>query len=1118
MKITALFLFLGLLNASANGFSQTTKLNLKAENTTILKVFEQIENVSGYRFFYDNGLKDLKKETSIRANGKSIVKILDELFEGTDIAYEIKDRIILVRSKSDETTMSSQQKITVSGQILDTDRKPLPGVSIVVKGTTNGTITDFDGKYSISNIPASATLVFSFVGMKKQEIPVRGKSTINLTMEEEAIGLNEVVAVGYGTMKKANLTGSVDMVTAEKLEQRPITDVGQGLQGLIPNLNVTIYSGDPTRSTDLNVRGFESINGGAPLILVDGVPMDLNRINPQDVESITVLKDAAAGAVYGARAAFGVIMVKTKQGKGDINVRMSAELSTDKPIFHVDPLTNGYEYALLRNQVATRDGGNAYYTDDYMARLKAYWDDPKNQPGYAVIDGQFENYEYTHMAEDVMNSSSPKQKYDLSVSGGTEKSSYYTSFGFLNQDGFLNLPGNDNFKRYNILMKADFKVKKWMTIDQQISVNSQVSDKPSQVPLNAVIRIEPIRPFIVPYLPDYPQLEGKYWANPKEFQIQNGVENGGRTKWTNTDKWFKSGVTLTPLNGLTIKSDFSYQIYDRNYESGKPLYSAINTDLTQTALEWYGNNTVSVRNDHNQYYVFNAYAEYELKYKEHYLKAMTGFNQEWGLNTYVSGNAADPVSATIIDIGATTGTQSITGGKTQATLRGAFYRLNYSFKDKYLFEADGRYDGTSRFPKKDRFGFFPSFSAAWRLSKEGFMAGTTHLLDDLKLRVSYGTLGNQLLGSRYYPYIPSMNVTTTNVPLSSGVIPVVQMPGLVSPSLTWETVVSKNVGLDITVLNQRLNATVDVYTRDTKNMLMEKTYPGILGTAAPDENSANLRTKGWEISLKWRDRINNDLSYDLAFSLADWQATITKYDNPTGSLNEYYVGEKLGEIWGYQTVGIIKDETQLSKIPDQSFLGTGWGLGDLEFKDQNDDKAISPGSNTLADHGDLIQIGNSNPRYSFGLNAAIKYKAVSLAAFFQGIGKRDYFPSSSSWTWFFPWASYNVDKSWITDSWSPTNKDAYWPDPQLGGKNFVKQTRYLQNAAYVRLKSLTISYDIPSALTKRVGLSSVKAYVAGQNLWEYSKIRKPLDPEYVFSKSIDYPLMRTYSVGVIVNF
>ncbi len=1027
-----------------------------------------------------------------------------------------------VRAESDLTgkplsVNAEQQKRTVTGVVNDASGAPIPGVAVVLKGTTTGILTDAGGKFTIP-LPADAkTLIFSFVGMKKLEYSLGTSNKLTIKMEDESIDIEEVVAIGYGTTKKANLTGSVDMVSSDRLATRAITDVGQGLQGLIPNLNVTIYNGDPTRSTDLNVRGFESINGGAPLILVDGVPMDLNRINPQDIESITVLKDAAAGAVYGARAAFGVIMVKTKQGKGDIKIRLSTELSSDKPILHVDPLTNGYEYALLRNQVSTRDGGTAYYTDAYMGRLKNYWNDQQHQPGYAVVDGIFENYEYTHMADDLIATSSPKQKYDLAVSGGGEKANFYTSFGYLNQDGYLKIPGNDNFKRYNILMKAEFNVRKWFTIDQQISINSQVSDKPSAAQLNSVIRIEPIRAFVVPFLPDYPQLEGKYWSNANEFMLENQAKNGGRNKFSNTDDWFKTGFTLKPLKGLNIRSDFSYQIYDDQNEIGTPLYSAVKYDLTNTALDWFGTNTVAVKRNHNQYYVFNAYAEYEFKTKNHYLKAMAGFNQEWGLNTNISGQAAQPVSSTIIDIGATTGTQAITGGKTQAALRGAFYRLNYIFKDKYLFEANGRYDGTSRFPKNDRFGYFPSFSAAWRVSNEGFMSATKHYLDDLKFRVSYGTLGNQLLGSNYYPYIPSMNVTTTNFPLSSGVIPVVQMPGLVSPSLTWETVVSQNVGLDITLLKQRLNATVDVYTRDTKNMLMKKTYPDILGTAAPNENSADLRTKGWEASLKWRDRISKDLSYDLNFSIADWQAVITKYENASGSLGQYYVGQKLGEIWGYQTVGLIQNADQLAKIPDQSRLGTGWKVGDMEFKDLNNDKVISPGSNTLADHGDRIIIGNNNPRYSFGLNAGLKFKDFSLAAFFQGIGKRDYYPSTAAWTWFFPWASYNVEKSWIADSWSPTNPNAYWPDPQLGNKNFVPQTRYLQSAAYVRLKSLTLSYDIPLSITSKIGLAGVKVFSAGQNLWEYSKMRKPLDPEYVFSNSIDYPLMRTLTIGIVVN-
>ncbi len=1015
------------------------------------------------------------------------------------------------------SNMAFSQNIQISGKIIDEEGLPLPGVSVVIKGTTTGTVTGADGNYSLNNISSDATMVFSFVGMKTKEVAVKGKTIINVTMESEAYGLAEIVAVGYGTQKKANLTGSVDMVTAERLESRPISNVGEGLQGLIPNLNVTIYSGDPTRSTDLNVRGFESINGGAPLILVDGVPMDLNRINPNDIESITVLKDAAAGAVYGARAAFGVVMVKTKKGTGAINVRLSSELSREVPIFHVTPVTNGYEYATIRNQILINGGGTQYYNDDYMARLKTYWDDPENQPGYAVVDGHFENYEYTRMAEEVMNSYAPKQKYDLSVSGSTDKSSFYSSFGYLSQDGYQNSPGRDKFKRYNVLMKGDFVVNDWLSINQQVTINSQSSNKPSEGGINSVIRVEPIRATVVPYLEDYPELEGEYWSQP--FQMQAELERAGRTKWSNTDTWLKSGIALNPVKNLNIISDFSYRIYNRQYERGAPPFYTISMDLTKPDVkDWYGDNIVEVSSDHDQYYVFNAYTEYVLdKFEDHYIKGMVGFNQEWGRYTGVNGSALYPVAANVIDIGATTGTQMITGSKQHTSLRGAFYRFNYIFRDKYLFEANGRYDGTSRFSKDSRFGFFPSFSAAWRISKEGFMAGATNWLDDLKFRLSYGTLGNQLLGSNYYPYIATMKVTETNVPLATGKLPVIQMPGLISPDLTWETVITKNAGVDITLLKQRLSSSFDIYSRATTDMLMRIDYPDILGTAAPYQNAADLINKGWEFTLKWRDNVSKDLSYDFSLALADWTAEITKYENPTGAIGEHYVGEKLGEIWGYETAGFIQDEEQLANMPDQSALGTGWQLGDLEFKDLNGDGAINQGSNTLSDPGDRKIIGNNSPRYTIALNTGIKYKDFSVAAFIQGVGKRDYYPSSNSWTWFFPFASLNMDRTWIEDAWRPDNRDAYWPIIQYNTKNYAPQTRYLQNAAYIRLKNITLSYDLPEKLISKVALKSAKFYIAGQNMWEISKIHHPLDPEYVFSNSIDYPLARTYTVGVIIN-
>ncbi|MGF1636919.1 MAG: SusC/RagA family TonB-linked outer membrane protein [Cyclobacteriaceae bacterium] len=1021
------------------------------------------------------------------------------------------------------------QSINVTGRVVDAESpEGLPGVNVMIKGLTKGTVTDTEGRYSLDVPDGDAILVFSSVGYLTEEVNVGNRKIIDMNLTADITALEELVVVGYGSQKKANLTGAVDVVKGDVLENRPIVNAAQGLQGMSPNLNVTIPNGDPTANAQFNIRGFESINGGAPLILVDNVPMNLNMINPNDIASLTVLKDGAASAIYGARAAFGVILIETKKGKkgSGLNVNVSSQFAWEQPIWHVDPITNGLEYALERNRARERDGSNPDYTPEYMEGLERYWNDPANNPAYEVVDGVFQNYAYTGLSNSLMSTTSPQQKIDVAISGATERANYYTSFGVLNTDGYINHPGNDNFKRYNVLMKGDFKVNKWLSVDQQVTVNIQRSNKPSEADINTMIRIEPIRAFEVPLIEGYEQYEGMYWD--QAFLILPELENGGREIFSNTDLWMKSGITLTPTKRITIRSDFSYNIFNREFESARPQFEVLSYNLDQdTPINRVGDDQIDVRRDFNQYYVFNAYAQYEAAdIKNHYFKAMVGFNQEWDYRTRVEGFGRTLLSPNIIDISATTGTQFITGNKMHSALRGAFYRFNYIYKDRYLFETNGRYDATSRFPKEDRFGFFPSASVGWRISQENFMEATRSVIDDLKIRASYGSLGNQYLENPnrtpiFYPYIPSMNSGFSNFIMGSGLTPFVEFPGLVSPNLTWESVITKNIGMDLTLLTGKLNLTFDMYTRETRDMLMRRQYPSVLGATPPQENAANLMTKGWELSVKWRDKIGDKLNYFVDFNLADWSAEITKFDNPTGAIggnNNYYVGQKLGEIWGYQTVGIIQNEDQLANIPDQSRISTNlWMVGDLEFADLNGDGAVTPGNNTLSDPGDRRIIGNTTPRYSFGINSGWNYKNFSLDIFLQGIGRRDYMPANNDWTWFYPWRAYYGDKSWITDTWSPDNPNAYFPEAQLNNKNFPAQTRYLQDASYIRLKNLNIGYNLPSTLISRIGLTSAKVFVGGQNLWEFTNIRKPLDPEYVFSNSINYPLFRSYTMGLVVN-
>ncbi|MBK8503760.1 MAG: TonB-dependent receptor [Saprospiraceae bacterium] len=1039
--------------------------------------------------------------------------------------------------------------MTVSGKVLSDGGEPLIGVTVLEEGTSNGTVTDFDGAYNLSVDDGDAVLIFSYTGYKTQSIAVAGRNVIDIALDVEISSLEQVVVTGYGTTKKANLTGAVSAISSEELERRPIASVGMGLQGLIPNLNISIRNGDPTRGADFNIRGYESINGGSPLILVDGVPMDLERINPNDIASVNVLKDASAAAVYGARAAFGVILVETKKGKsGKININLSTEMSAARPIFNMDVVTDPLDFIEARNSANIRGSGNPAYTETFTDAVRAF----KNGTGpeWDVVDGVLQFYGFNNYQNSLMTDYAPQQKYDLSASGSTDRASFYVSFGMLNKDGYLNHENNENFKRYNGLIKTEFKVNDWLSLDEKVVFNSQQSDKPHfynwDVNVNTVARVSPIQAITFPDLDHYlvpgdrAEFEpfiGKHFASLNFFPY---LEQGGRETFNKNDIGLTQGITLTPLRGLKVRGDISYNTYHQDYQDVASKIEVIESQDIGSGVQigngFSGSDFINTISEYNQYYVFNAYGEYTIdQLPNHDIKAMVGFNQEWGRNQFIRAQANTLITPQVPDLNATTGSQQTFGGKEHFALRGMFYRLSYAFKDRYLFEANGRYDGTSRFPKDDRYGFFPSFSVGWRVSEEGFMSGTRDWLDALKLRASYGTLGNQILVSGgnqvYYPYISTLGIGSSPYMFRAGAFsPFVSPAGLVSPTLTWESVTSKNFGVDFTVLNQRLDASFDIYSRETKDMLTNVELPAILGTNAPKTNAADLKTTGWETAVTWRDRIGKDWSYRVTLALSDWQTEITKYDNPTGALSEYYVGQKIGEIWGYETVGIFQTQAEVDASATQSAIGANWRAGDVHYADLNGDGKITPGSNTLTNPGDRKIIGNSTPRLSYGVNLDLNYKSFSLRTFWQGIGKRDYWPSDNNWTPFFPFNAGHVEKYFITETWTEENRDAYFPAAHFSTntkQNIQVQSRYIQDASYIRLKNVTLSYDLPQLLVKKIGLAGGQIYVSGMNLWEASKIHDPLDPEQLhqnvlsgenFNGAQEYPIQRIYSLGLSISF
>lgn len=1176
------------VDVAVQGSEERTTLLLRPaqldiEKASMADALRALAEASGVPMAFSPSILGRSGLVSCFCRQRTVAEALDRILQGTSFTYTEQTNLVVIippLNRSIERVaprLASQIGLgllakvrayaqgelgsvlgAVQGTVRSESGAPLSTAVVVVAGTNLRSITSNDGRYIIADVPPGThTIRVSLIGYatREQEVAVVSgeTATADFDLPIDAVALDQLVVTGYGTQEKVNLTGAVGVARSERLQNRSIANAGEGLQGVIPNLNITVQNGDPAQSPSFNVRGFESISGGSPLILVDGVPMDINRMNPNDIQSISVLKDASAAAVYGARGAYGVILVESKSGRQSdkVNISLNTQWSLAKPIFNMDVVTDPFEFVSAYNQASMRTNGTHTYNDAYVEGVKAWSENPGQAPEWGVVDGVIQFYGYNDYQNQLMTDFAPTQQHDLSISGGSPDWNHYFSLAHLNKDGYLST-NNENFKRNNLRLEVEFQATDWLSLNETVAFNSAHSDKPHfynwDANINSLARVNPVRPIQFPdleyYLEPgdrelYEQHIGMYFGGTNFFPY---LLDGGRTTFTNNDLWLTQGVTLTPLRNLTIRSDFSFNNFSGDYRDVASQVDIVSFDLTDPSPisnGFSGDDWIDEQSNSNQYYVVNAYAEYIFdRFADHHIKAMAGYNQEWGKNKFVRSQARSLITPDITDINATVGPQQTFGGSSEVAMRGAFYRLNYIYRDKYLIEASGRYDGTSRFPKEDRFGFFPSASVGWRISNEGFMAGTRRILDHLQIRASYGTLGNQLLVDNnnnpiYYPYISTMGIGQSPYIMSDGQIPYVSAPGLVSPRLTWETVVSKNLGLDVALFGGKLGASFDVYTRETKDMLMDVSYPAILGTAAPQENAADLETSGWELELTWADAIGRDLHYDVTVALSDWKSEITKYDNPSGDLADWYVGQTVGDIWGFETAGIFQTDQEVADAPDQSNIGANWRPGDIRYADLDGDGQISFGDNTLDNPGDRMVIGNGTPRYNFGINTGISYKDLRLATFFQGVLQRHYWPSSDSWTWFFPFNAGHVEKYYITETWRDDHRDAYFPAPHLSfsdKKNVQVQSRYLQNAGYVRLKNITLSYDLPRGILDTADLTAAQIYLTGMNLWEYSPIHKPLDPETLQGGqggyggdgdgdgAIEYPMQRIFSLGARISF
>lgn len=1023
----------------------------------------------------------------------------------------------------------SAQGVQVRGKVVaKSDNSGLPGVSIIVKGTSVGVVTDVEGNYQISTPDNNSILLFSFIGMKTQEVEIKGQPVIDIILNESTEDLDEVIVVGYGTQKKVNLSGAVNQVNLESLNSRPITNIAQGLQGLVPNLNIDMLGGEPGASPSFNIRGFTSINGGSPFILIDGVPStteELNRLNPTDIETLSVLKDASSAAIYGARAAFGVILLTTKKGsRQGVHLDYNGSVSYGRPTILPEPVKDPY-YILSTQKEAARDWQALFNPSqqqlDYAKQrsldpsLPSVIVDP-NDPEKWFYAGNFDWYNF------FLNDYAQTTEHTMSVSGISETVNYYFSVNYLNQDGIIKL-ADDLYERLNLRSKIEFKVSDWLSVSNNTVLINTNRDKPSQDVLYGIYYPVPVQ---VPYNPDGSWSDtfgGREAARVKEGGTQNTETNGFQSTVAFTAKFLKDALQI---NGdFTYKRENSTQSFTRKKVYYSPGPGIIRDDGTNnSAWEWYFN---------DKYAVSNLYASFNKTINKHFLGAIAGYNQESRVSKNFWAERAELISDDLPSIELATGEMDVGADYYDWAIRGAFLRLNYIFGEKYIVELNSRYDGSSRFPVNNRFGLFPSFSAAWRMSEEQFMDFSTNFLSNLKFRGSWGTLGNQSIGP--YDYIEKME-TYKIWEILGGKRPVaVGPPQLVAQNFTWESVTSRNIGVDIGLFDGKLTTEFDYYLRDTKDMLTTgKELPAVLGADEPLENAADLQTKGWELTLNLNEKFNlanYPFLLTARFILSDSKTLITRFDNPDNLLDQYYEGHEVGTIWGLVNDGFFNNQEEIDNGADQRWLSP-WGLatqvGWNRYADLNNDGYINNGSNTVNDPGDLKIIGNSSSRYRFGFDLSGNWKGFDLRMFLQGIAKKDFYPQG-----YFYWGQFykpyqNTYKHMQGNTWTEENKEAFFPRntawlADVWGKGLSReQSQYLMSASYLRIKNLMLGYQIPKQLTSKIGIDYLRFYVSGENLWEWSGLTEVFDPEAVNDAYWDwgwvYPFQRRYSVGVNIRF
>ena len=1061
------------------------------------------------------------------------------------------------------TATAAQQQGTVKGTVVDQEGEPVIGATVRTPDSKVTTATDIDGNF-VLRISKPTRLTITYIGMGTQEVSVKPGETVNVKMSENASALDEVVVVGFAVQKKINLTGAVGTATGKDIAERPVQNVATALQGVIPGLNITNSNsgGELNASKRINVRGTSTIGEGGvgePLILIDGMEGDINSINPQDIDNISVLKDAAASSIYGSRAPHGVILITTKQGSdGRSQVHYGNSFRWNKPL-NMPKMMDSWHFVNYANDMATWNGGTPQFDEEYLQHVWDYYTGASdyiadqsivtdsNGKNHLVWGGGWETngwYANTDWINEYYKDTAFSQEHNLTVNGGTEKMNYYVSGAFLDQGGFMRY-GEDDYKRYNLLGKMNAQVQPWLKIGLTSKWIRTDYDRPTTLSGNFYDNV------IRRGWPTVPVRDPNGYYTARVSYIEQ-LENGGRYKEQNDVFANQLSVTITPLKNWNIIGEFNSRInnnwthtenfttYGHDADDTESLHVATDSPTEE-------NQRISEYSLRSTYLNANIYTNYTFSFAQrNNMTLLAGMQVEDYKERWLSANRADLYSTDFPVLHLTSDNEDfgLDGRYEMWKTVGFFGRINYDYDSKYLIEVNMRYDGSSRFRRNKRWVLSPSMSAGWNVAREGFWRDIEHIVPILKVRFSWGQLANQNTELRYPTYRTMGLANRTETWLVNGVKPNSSWyPSVRNEDMTWEKLVTTNIGLDWGLLNNRLTGSFDYYWRTTRDMLINGgiAYPQVFGGAFPSENQGKMCTEGWELQLQWRDRIGKDFSYSVGVNLSDDRTKVIEYPNREGYLNRYIAGEWLGNIYGLTTVGIAQTQEEmdahLAHTDQHNIAASNWSAGDIMYKDLDGDGEIRKGT-TINDLGDLSVIGNNHPRYRIGFNLAATWKWFDVSAFFQGVCKRDYFINSNNGSGalgkgaIFWGHTGNMAESvffeehlnyWRDESSAlGANYDSYYGRLTSDRRNCEFQTRFLQNAAYLRLKNIQVGFTLPENWLNAIHFRNIRLYFSAENLVTWTKMTKLIDPETLdvgkMGAGASYPLSKTMSFGLTADF